>query len=139
MLSFWHRRLRFVRDHVTMAGKGLAMSVDSKLMKTANQPVVIDTGREIVAAKRPSRVRFAIAFGVAAISDLLSMWTDFVPPIQWAIDLGTAAALFLVLGRRWALLPGLLVEAIPGMGVFPVWVLVVISIILYDEIRTHKK
>ena len=115
------------------------MSVDSKLMKTANQPVVIDTGREMVAAKRPSRVRFAIAFGVAAISDFLSMWTDFVPPIQWAIDLGTAAALFLVLGRRWALLPGLLVEAIPAMGVFPVWVLVVISIILYDEIRTHKK
>lgn len=115
------------------------MSVDSKLMKTENQPVVIDTGREIVAARRPSRVRFAIAFGVAAISDFLSMWTDFLPPIQWAIDLGTAAALFLVLGRRWALLPGLLVEAIPGMGVFPVWVLVVISIILYDEVKTHKK
>ena len=115
------------------------MSVDTKLMKTENQPVAIDTGREIVAARRPSRVRFAMAFGVAAISDFMSMWTDFVPPIQWAIDLGTAAALFLVLGRRWALLPGLLVEAIPGMGVFPVWVLVVISIILYDEIRTHKK
>jgi hypothetical protein len=26
-------------------------------------------------------------------------------------------------------------EAIPGMGVFPVWVLVVLSIIVYDGIK----
>ena len=65
------------------------------------------------------------------------MWTEFAPPFQWALDLGTAGLLFLILGRRWALLPGLVVEAIPGMGVFPVWVLVVLSIILYDEIKTH--
>jgi len=35
-------------------------------------------------------------------------------------------------------LPGLIVEAIPGMGVFPVWVLVVMSLIVYDEIKAHK-
>ncbi|HTS70719.1 MAG TPA: hypothetical protein VMO17_17170 [Terriglobia bacterium] len=108
-------------------------------MKTENQPIVVSAGQEIVPIKRPSRVRFAIAFGVAAISDFLAMLTDFAPPIQWALDLGTAGLLFLILGRRWALLPGLIVEAIPGMGVFPVWVLVVISIILYDEIRAHKR
>ena len=113
-------------------------AADTKLAKTENRPVVVSTGQELVLVKRPSRARFAIAFGVAAISDFLSMWTEFVPPIQWAIDLATAGLLFLILGRRWALLPGLIVEAIPGMGVFPVWVLVVISIIVYDEIKAHR-
>lgn len=57
--------------------------------------------------------------------------------MQWVIDLATALLLFLILGRRWMLLPGLIAEAIPGMGVFPVWVLVVLSIITYDEIRVR--
>ena len=109
------------------------------LMKTASQPIVIDAARKIVTLDRPSRVRFALAFGVAAISDFASMVTEFAPPIQWGIDVVTAGLLFLILGRRWALLPGLLVEAIPGMGVFPVWVLVVISLIVYDEIKAHKQ
>ena len=107
-------------------------------MKTQNQPVVVGTVQDIVPIKRVSRARFAIAFGVAAISDFMSMWTEFAPPIQWVIDLATAGLLFLILGRRWALLPGLIVEAIPGMGVFPVWVLVVMSLIVYDEIKAHK-
>ena len=115
------------------------MATDEKLAKAESQPVVIPAVPEIVSVKRPSRTRFAIAFGVAAISDFLSMWTEFAPPVQWAIDLATAAMLFLILGRRWALLPGLIVEAIPGMGVFPVWVLVVMSIIVYDEIKSHKR
>ncbi len=58
--------------------------------------------------------------------------------MQGVIDLATALLLFLILGRRWMLLPGLIAEAIPGMGVFPVWVLVVLSIITYDEIRVRK-
>jgi hypothetical protein len=114
------------------------MTIETKLIKTGNQPVIVSTGQEIVPIKRVSRARFAIAFGVAAISDFISMWTELVPPIQWAVDLGTAGLLFLLLGRRWALLPGLIVEAIPGMGVFPVWVLVVMSLIVYDEIKAHK-
>jgi hypothetical protein len=115
------------------------MAADSRLVKTEIRPVVVSTGQEIVPIKRVSRARFAIAFGVAAISDFLSMWTEFAPPIQWVIDLATAGLLFLILGRRWALLPGLIVEAIPGMGVFPVWVLVVMSLIVYDEIKAHKR
>ena len=85
--------------------------------------------------KRHSRARIAIAFGVAAVSDILSIWVTFAPPLQWVLDLATAVILFLVLGRRWALLPGLIAEAIPGMGIFPVWLLVVLSIILYDGIK----
>jgi hypothetical protein len=61
------------------------------------------------------------------------------PPMQWLIDVVTAVLLFLVLGRRWAILPGLIAEAIPGMGVFPVWILVVLSIIVYDDIKVRKR
>jgi hypothetical protein len=85
--------------------------------------------------RRHSRAQMAAAFGIAAVSDVFSMWLTFAPPFQWALDLGTAFALFLILGRRWALLPGLVMEAVPGMGVFPVWVLVVLSIIVYDGIK----
>jgi hypothetical protein len=58
--------------------------------------------------------------------------------MQWVIDLVTASLLFLILGRRWAILPGLVAEAIPGMGIFPVWVLVVLSLIVYDDIKARK-
>jgi hypothetical protein len=92
--------------------------------------------RDVPIAKRMTWKRWALAFGVAAVSDLISFWTEFVPPIQWVIDLTTAGLLFLILGKRWAILPGLLTEAIPGMGIFPVWVLVVASIAVYDDI--HK-
>lgn len=85
--------------------------------------------------KRHTRAKMAIAFGVAAVSDALSIWITFAPPFQWALDLATAFVLFLIFGRRWALLPGLAMEAIPGMGVFPWWVLVVLSILLYDGIK----
>jgi hypothetical protein len=107
-------------------------------VKNENQPVVVSTGQELGPIKRPSRARFAMAFGVAAVSDFLSIWSSFALPVQWLLDLGTAGLLFLILGRRWALLPGLVAEAIPGVGVFPVWVLVVVSIIVYDEIKVFR-
>jgi hypothetical protein len=85
--------------------------------------------------KRHSRAILALAIGAAAVSDALSIWITFAPPFQWALDLATAFLLFLIFGRRWVLLPGLVMEAIPGMGVFPWWLLVVLSIILYDGIK----
>ena len=107
----------------------------------------IETGQQITVhatgqtepLQRYSRTKMAIAFGVAAVSDVFSIWLTIAPPFQWTLDLATAAALFLILGRRWALLPGLAAEAIPGMGVFPVWVLVVLSIILYDGIKKPQR
>ena len=108
-----------------------------------DKPTILVTGNALEAppsqSKRPSRARMAIAFGVAAVSDFLAMWTVIAPPLQVTLDLATAFVLFLILGRRWALLPGLITEAIPGMGVFPVWVLVVISIIIYDGIKKPNK
>jgi hypothetical protein len=89
--------------------------------------------------QRHTRAKMAIAFGAAAVSDVLSIWLTFAPPFQWTLDLATAFLLFLIFGRRWALLPGLVMEAIPGMGVFPWWVLVVLSIIIYDGIKKPHK
>jgi len=101
----------------------------------SDKPAILASADPIVPSKRPSRARLAIAFAVAAVSDFLSFWTVIAAPVQWALDLGTAFILFLILGRRWALLPGLIAEAIPGMGVFPVWILVVLSISIYDGIK----
>jgi hypothetical protein len=104
-----------------------------------SEPSTLQVEKAIVLAKRPTRARIAIAFAVAAVSDFFSIWATFAPPVQWVIDGATAVLLFLILGRRWALLPGLIAEAIPGMGVFPVWVLVVASIAIYDGIKKPLK
>ncbi len=56
----------------------------------------------------------AVTFAVAAISDALSFWLAFAPPAQWGVDLVTALLLFVVLDRKWAILPELIAEAIPG-------------------------
>jgi hypothetical protein len=103
-----------------------------------DHPAILTTAEEFAPVQRPSRKRQAFAFIIAAVSDFLSFWTVIAPPMQWVIDLVTAFLLFLILGRRWAILPGLVAEAIPGMGIFPVWVLVVLSMIVYDDIKARK-
>ncbi len=88
----------------------------------------------------PSKTRLVLAFLVAAVSDVISAGTEFVPPVQWAVDVTTALLLFGLLGWRWALLPGLMAEAIPGVAAFPTWILVVASVALWSEIqRTGRK
>ncbi|MGB6597662.1 MAG: hypothetical protein WBE73_17450 [Candidatus Acidiferrum sp.] len=104
-----------------------------------DHPAALTHVEVLTPVQRPSRKRQALAFLVAAVSDVLSFLTVLAPPMQWLIDLVTAVLLFLVLGRRWAILPGLIAEAIPGMGVFPVWILVVLSIIAYDDIKVRKR
>lgn len=79
-------------------------------------------------------MRFATAFAVAALSDFLSAWTEIVLPLQWALDLLTAGLLFLILGRQWLILPGLIAEAIPGIAMFPSWILVVASIAFWGAV-----
>jgi len=88
----------------------------------------------------PSKTRFVLAFLVAAVSDVISAGTEVVPPVQWAVDVTTALLLFGLLGWRWALLPGLVAEAIPGVAVFPTWILVVASVALWGQIqRTGRR
>ena len=79
--------------------------------------------------------RLAIAFVVAGVSDFLSAFLEFAPPLQWTLDIMTAGLLFLILGRQWMILPGLIAEAIPGLALFPFWVLVVGSIGVWGKIK----
>jgi hypothetical protein len=72
-----------------------------------------------------SKKRLALAFVIAGISDAIGAFVTPLPPIGWVTDIATALLLFLVLGRQWLLLPGLALEAIPGLGVLPFWLLVV--------------
>jgi hypothetical protein len=97
-----------------------------------------DSSRE-VRRTTAGKKRLAAAFAVAAISDALSYWLSFVPPVQWVIDLATALLLFLLLGRKWAILPGLIGEAIPGLNLFPLWLLVVGSIAIWGAVRRPRK
>jgi hypothetical protein len=82
-----------------------------------------------------SRTRLVLAFLVAAASDLASSGTGFMLLVQWAVDLVTALLLFIILGWQWALLPGFIAEAIPGVAVFPVWTLVVVAVALWGRIK----
>jgi hypothetical protein len=130
--------LRFARTHDRIIWRDLRTA--SEVMTTpTDQPIVLTPAEVLTPIQRPSRKRQAVAFLVAAVSDFLSFWTVLAPPMQWVIDVATALLLFLILGRRWAILPGLVAEAIPGMGVFPVWILVVLSLIVYDDIKARKK
>jgi len=72
--------------------------------------------------------QLALAFVIAGVSDITGTFASLAPPIGWAVDALTAALLFVVLGWQWLLLPGLVLEAIPGIGVLPFWVLVVAAI-----------
>ena len=97
----------------------------------------IPHGAETQPQHRPrfSGKRLALAFTIAALADGLSFFLTFTPPVQWAADVATAILLFLVLGRQWILLPGLIMEAIPGLYVFPFWVLVVGAVALWGTVR----
>jgi hypothetical protein len=75
-----------------------------------------------------SKKRLALAFVIAGISDAIGAFVTPLPPIGWVADIATALLPFLVLGRQWLLLPGLALEAIPGLGVLPFWLLVVAAI-----------
>lgn len=104
-----------------------------------DKPIVLPTVGAAAPFHRHSRTQIALAFGVAAVSDVLSIAFTFAPPVEWALDLVTAVALFFILGRRGPLLFGLVTEAIPGMGIYPVWVLVVLSILIYDKVKRPAK
>jgi hypothetical protein len=106
----------------------VTMSLDSKppLLDRANGPTARRAGHL-------SNWRLVLAFAVAGISDGIFKWVgELVPPIEWGLDLVTALALFAILGWRWAMLPALIMEAIPGVSVLPYWVLVVVTVAIQD-------
>jgi hypothetical protein len=75
--------------------------------------------------KRPEW-RLALLFAI--VSDILGFAFTFTPPVYWIIDVVTVIVLFVVIGFKWALLPALVVEAIPGLQLFPAWTLVVLAL-----------
>jgi hypothetical protein len=119
-----------------MKQENVNLDVQSPVGRDAS--IIQAAGQARGLATRPSWKRFAIAFAVAAVSDFFAFWISFAAPAQWALDLSTAFLLFLILGRRWAILPGLIFEAIPGLAAFPAWILVVISIFVYDDIKARR-
>ena|SRR5579863_10291578 len=90
-------------------------------------------------ALRFSKRQIFLAIVIAAISDLLCAFVVFAPPAVWATDILTAVLLFAVLGWHWLLLPGLALEAIPGLGVIPFWLLVVGAILVWGTARPKFK
>jgi hypothetical protein len=56
---------------------------------------------------RLPKKRLALAFAIAAISDVIGAFVTLAVPVAWALDLATAFLLFAVLGWQWLLLPGL--------------------------------
>jgi hypothetical protein len=93
-------------------------------------PNEVPTTRPILAQLPPavgaiSKQRKIAALLIAALADVLSPFAEVLPPLEWVLDITTAIALFAVLGWRWQLLPALVVEAVPGLAMFPTWVLAV--------------
>ena len=62
--------------------------------------------------------RLALAFVIAGVSDVVGTFASLAPPIGWAIDVVTAALLFVVLGWQWLLLPGLVLRRYRGSVYF---------------------
>ncbi len=86
-----------------------------------------------------SKTQIVVALAIAGLSDVLSAFVTVAPPIAWGVDVATAVLLFLVLGWNWLLLPGLVMEAIPGFGVFPFWCLVVAAIAVWGTARPRLR
>ena len=70
---------------------------------------------------------------LAAASDAASFGLNWALPLQVAVDFLTALALWAVLGFRWPLFLALMVEAVPGVAVFPTWTLAVAAMMATDS------
>ena len=105
---------------------------------TPKTPIPHSEEPQLLPRPRFSKRRLALAFAIAALSDGLAVFLTLIPPVEWAVDLVTAALLFIVLGRQWILLPGLILEAIPGLYVFPFWVLVVGAVAIWGTARPKR-
>jgi hypothetical protein len=94
----------------------------------ADEPSISSTG--------PARLTFlpwqlAGALLIAGASDLIGGGIDATlagVPATIPIDILTALALWAILGRPVLLLVALIAEALPGVGVLPLWTAVVIAI-----------
>jgi hypothetical protein len=84
---------------------------------------------------RISKKRLGLALAIALIADAVGAFVTLAPPLVWTLDVLTALLLFAVLGWQWLLLPGLVLEAIPGVSVAPLWLLVVVAVAVWGTAR----
>lgn len=80
-----------------------------------------------------STFRLALAFGVAFLADTVGL--PFGEAFAVVFDIVIGLCLALILGPRPILLAGFLLEAIPGVGLFPGWIAAVVAI----AVRGAKK
>ena len=90
-------------------------------------------------AKTPLTVPYSwprriAAIAIAVVSDIVNAIFTWAPPVVIVIDVVTAAALYLVLGRPKLLLPVFVAEAIPGVSVVPLWTLVAVGLAFFGRI-----
>lgn len=84
-------------------------------------------------------LRIVVAFVVSAISDAVSAAAEFVPPVEIAVDLVTALLLWMLLGWRWVMLPAFIAEAIPGLAMFPTWLLVTTACVVSPKVKNARR
>ena len=73
-------------------------------------------------------LRLAAALLVAVISDVVAWPLEIAVPLTIALDVATAAALWALMGRSGWLIGVLLAEAVPGVGLVPLWTMVVVGL-----------
>ncbi len=103
------------------------------------QPPAVTPAPPETRLPRFSHKRLGVALAVAAVSDVLGIFVTPAPPLMWVVDALTAVLLFFVLGWRWPLLTGLVLEAIPGVGMLPFWSAVVGAVALWGTPRPRLK
>jgi hypothetical protein len=80
------------------------------------------------------RKRKLVALGIGGLTDLLEIvvfplfWQGGASPLDLALDVLTAGALWLILGFKARLLLGFVLELVPGLTLFPTWTALVLSI-----------
>jgi hypothetical protein len=107
------------------------MSLGVELPKTClrqNMPsnVLKNLVQNFLTAWKVPRWRWALV--IAALSDAVGFGLVLIPPVEWLLDGVTAGVLFAILGFRWPLFLALAVEAVPGLQLFPAWILVVAAL-----------
>ena len=78
--------------------------------------------------------RTCVALLIAALADTIGIIPGEMLPVVF--DLAVAALLCVAVGFRVELLVALLAEAIPGVGLFPSWIVAVISIVIRSRADT---
>ena len=74
-----------------------------------------------------TKVRLGIAFGVAALADLLQIFLfplfieGALSPLNDVVDVAVGGSLTLLLGWHWVFLPSFAAELVPGLDLAPTW------------------